>query len=226
MSRTFLFTIVLTISAFVFFASCANEPDKQLIILPLPSEPVKDARVYSIVDFKDKTEGGFIPEWASLWLSSGNREVEAKNDFHDRFVFVYSNEGNNFRALELLMDNFTPGQDFPRLAATRIEARFSVGVPYPDVEYGAFYEDLIRTASDEPWAGVIQVDDFWVKKKYQSTEEGEAESWEFLILLTIEKYRFTSQMEYIFQKIVPDPTPSELQIAAANNVKEHFYEGF
>ena len=193
---------------------------------PSPYEPVKTARAYTIIDFKNKTMGAPIPEWASLWLALGNRGVEAKNGFPGSFVFVYSSEGNNFRALELLKDNFAPLQDFPRLAAARIEARFSDGISYPDAEYGAFFEDLIRTASDAIWTGAIRVDDFWVQKKYQPSEEGETESWEFLILVTIEKSRFTSQLESVFEKVTPDPAPSELQIAAANRVKDHFFEGF
>ena len=194
--------------------------------LPLTFEPAKTVRAYNIIDFKDKSKGEEIPGWVSLWLTSGNRGLETEKDFQGRFVFVYSNEGNNFRALELLNDNFAPRQDFPRLAAARIEARFSDGVSYPDIEYGAFFEELIRAASDAAWTGAVRLDDFWVRKKYQPTEEDETESWEFLILLTIEKSRFTSQLESVFEMIAPDPAPSELQIAAANRVKDHFFEGF
>ena len=220
-------TIILTISGVVFFSSCASDPGISIINLPPQYESVKSARAFTIVDFKNKTTGGVIPEWVNLWLSSGNRGVEAKSDFRGSFVFVYSNEGNNFRALELWNDNFTPGQDFPRLAASRIEARFSAGVSYPDYTYGNFFEALIRTASDEPWTGAIRTEDSWILKKYlPDEEEGETESWEFLILLTIEKPSFTSQLESVFQKVQPDPAPSEEQIAAANNVKEHFFEGF
>ena len=218
--------IIIAVSGTAFFPSCRSEPERPTLNIPPPPEPVITARVYTVMDFKDKSEGGFIPEWASLWLAQGNRGVETEKDFQGRFVFVYSNEGNNFRALELLNENFTPGQDFPRLAAARIEARFSDGVSYPDVEYGAFFEDLIRAASDTIWTGAVRVDDFWVRKKYQPSEEGETESWELLILVTIEKLRFTSQLEDIFQKIAPNPAPTMEQIAAANSVKEHFYEGF
>ena len=239
MNKFTFYAIAIAISGPVFFPSCVGEPAKPVFNLPLPSEPAKTVRAYSIMDFKNKAKGEAIPEWVSLYLAQGNHGVETESVFRNRFVFVYSNEGNNFRALELLSENFSTRQDFPRLAAARIEARFSTGVPYPDIEYGAFFEALIRTASDAVWTGAARTDDFWLLKKYQSggepstreqgevsTVEDETENWELLILVTIEKSRFNSQLESIFQKITPDPQPSEEQIAAANGVKENFFEGF
>jgi hypothetical protein len=70
-------------------------------------------------------------------------------------------------------------------------------------------------------------DDFWIRKKYIANEtEGEQENWEFLILVTIEKSLFSSQLERIFENIKPVPPPNVNQIAAANRVKEQFFENF
>jgi len=151
--------------------------------------------------------------------------VEALKAYQDSYVFVKKNEGNNFNALQLWKDNFSTELDFPRLAATRIEARFSV--PYPDIEYGAFYEELIRTASDASWTDATIKDDFWIRKKYLPSEtESEQENWEFLILVTIGKPDFSSQLKTIFEKINPNPPPDQNQVVAINLVKDHFYDKF
>jgi hypothetical protein len=189
------------------------------------AETVETHRPYVITDFKNKVRGGNIPRWVGLWLDSGIHEVEAM--YQDRYVFIGLNEGNNLRALNLWLDGFSPELDFPRLAAARIEARFSRSVPLPDDEYGAFFIDLIRAASDAPWIGAQREDDFWILKKYlPGDDEPENENWEFFVLVTIEKNLFTSQLDSLFKNIKPSPSPSRYQANAAKRVKEHFFEGF
>ena len=213
----------------VFITSCKSEPIKQVLILNLPFEPeaVEAPREYEILDYKNKIRGEPLPEWVSRWLDSDVHGVEAQSSYDGRFVFVHRNEGNSFNALTLWVENFSPERDFPRMAASRIEARFSSSVVYPDEEYGDFFEILIRAASDAAWTGAVKEDDFWLHKKYLPHEgEPERESREFLILVTIEKPRFTTQLNAIFQTVNPNPPPTEAQIAAANRVKDRFYEGF
>jgi len=210
------------------FASCTGSPvRRQPVTLPPPpeSEAVETPIEYSIIDYKNKSIGEALPEWVSLWLNSGVREVEALSSYQDRFVFVHRNETNNFNALNLWKDEFSPEFDFPRLAAARIEARFAV--PYPDREYGDFYEALIRAASDAKWTGAVIEDSFWIQKKYSTNDdEDEREIWEFLVLVTMGKNSFTSQLDSVFQTVNPVPPPNDLQLAAANRVKENFFEGF
>jgi hypothetical protein len=64
-------------------------------------------------------------------------------------------------------------------------------------------------------------------KRITSTEDGRnIERFEFLILVTIEKERFASQFNTIFEKTTADPPTSRDQIAAVNRVKGRFFEGF
>ena len=218
---------LLFILGIVSFTSCINRPARMILNLPFEPEVIQAPREYEILNYKNKTRGEAIPEWVNLWLDSGVHGVEALGAFNDRFVFVHRNEGNSFNALALWQDNFLPELDFPRMAASRIEARFSASVAYPDEEYGDFFQILIRAASDASWTGAVNEDDFWVLKKYlPGDDEPESESWEFVILVTIKKSDFTSQLDAIFQKVSPDPPPTDAQIAAANRVKDHFFEGF
>jgi hypothetical protein len=218
----FLISLVL---GTVFLSSCITDSGRKPYELPAIPEETKTPRTFTILDYKNKASGYTIPEWVNSYLDSGPRGVEALKTYQDSYVFVHKSEGNNFNALQLWKDNFSTELDFPRLAAARIEARFSV--PYPDNEYGAFYEELIRAASDASWIGAVTKDDFWIRKKYHPSEtEGEQENWEFLILVTIGKPSFSSQLKTIFEKINPIPPPDEKQIVAVNQVKEHFFEKF
>ena len=211
----------------ILLTSCFNRPRRMILDLPFEPEEIQAPRDYEILDYKNKTKGEIIPEWVNLWLESGISEIENLYVFSDCFVFIHRNEGNNFNALNLWNNNFSPVLDFPRLAASRIEARFSTSITYPDEVYGDFFEILVRAASDAPWTGATKEGDFWILKKYLPYEdEPETESWEFLILVIIEKSNFTSQLNTIFEKINPKSPPTKEQLAAIDQVKNNFYEGF
>jgi hypothetical protein len=163
-------------------------------------------------------------------------------------VFVARNEANNFTALNLWQDGFSAELDFPRLAAARIEERLVYAVDDPDQSYGAFYEMLIRAASDFPWTGAVRVDDFWILREFPpggedaplGTDEDtitaenivsagsaqETENWEFQILVAIDRSLFASQLNRIFQNINPNPPPSRDQRTTIDRVKERFFDRF
>ena len=206
---------------------------------------------YIIVNHKNKAAGESIPKWVNCLLEEGIGEVENLAAYEGRYVFVSRNEGNNFNALTQWKEGFSPELDFPRLAAARIEARFLSGVSHPDHEYGAFFEALIRAASDAPWKGAVREDDFWLRRRYFSEDENNPdmpgntagqtpenaelqtanypparESWDFLILVTIEKSLFASQLDAVFRNTKPNPPPKRDQVNAANRVKDRFFDGF
>ena len=212
--------ILALIPALLFF-SCGGTPASrnhshtEVDITPQIAEP------YTIIDFKGKESDGQIPTWVNLYLDGGAKNIEILTPYHDRFVFVSRNAGANFNALMLWTEGFSPELDFPRMAAARVDARLTYTVPFPDAEYGAFYETLIRAASDAPWQGATKEDDFWILRRYSDSE-----AWEFMILVSIEKSVFTSQLNRIFDSVSPSPQPSRDQISAANRIKDRFFEGF
>ena len=238
------------IPALLFF-SCAGEPAIEVLKPTKIPEAAETPLPYIIADHKNRAGKGSIPKWVNSWLEGGISEVETLDSYVGRYVFISRNEGNNFNALTQWAEGFNAELDFPRLAAARIEARFLSGVSHPDHEYGPFFEALIRAASDAPWTGVVREDDFWLLRRsfhgetsipdMPATIAGQAsalpdlqtadyplvtESWEFLILVTIEKPIFASQLSAVFQNVKPDPLPTRDQVNAANRVKERFYDGF
>lgn len=225
--KKFLLCAVLAV-----FASCAGEPARKTA--SPGNSSARTPEPFIITDYKNKAEGQFVPEWVSIYLEKGVDGVETLDAYRNRYVFIGRNEGTNFGALRQWNEGFSPELDFPRLAAARIENRFSV--PYPDDEYGAFYVAMIRAASDAPWAGAVREDDFWIRRYYIPVEENAAgeetaetsarETWEFLILVTMDKALFASQLGDVFRSVTPNPRPSRDQTAAANRVKDRFFEGF
>jgi len=244
--------------AALLFASCAGRPGKRILTIPETPAATRSRDTYIITDYKNKASGESIPEWVELWLNSGIHEIEALDAYQDRYVYVSWNEGNSFNALSQWTKGFSTELDFPRMAAGRIDARFSASIPFPDEEYGAFYDTLIRTASDTLWMGAVREDDFWIRREFPAksaedessasltSETGQpdlsgsffpgmetgqstqppGETWEFMILVSIKKVLFASQLEDIFKKLDPRPMPSREQINAVNKVKERFFDGF
>ena len=218
----------------LLFASCLSNTGKQILTPPETAGTGETQKYFIVTDHKNKLYGEPIPEWVNLYLEGGASHVETLDAYGESYVFIGRNEGNNFNALTQWTKGFSPELDFPRLAAARIETRFRAAVPYPDEEYGAFFEELIRTASDTVWTGAVREDDFWIRKTYFPGgasepvffENEERETWEFLILVTIDRKLFASQLATVFRNTKPNPAPAKDQIAAANRVKDRFFTGF
>ena len=211
------------------FFSCRSEPDMRILITPETMDDPRILRPFVITDHKNMASGGRMPEWVELWLNSSIQDVEALNAYNGRYVFISRNEGLQLNPLHLWMEGFSPEFDFPRLAAARIERRFASEATLPDNDFGAYYETLIRAASDAPWTGAVKTDDFWIRRLYPYNEEEnieELETWEFIILLTIEKDSFASQLDEIFEGINPFPSPTRDQSEAIDRVIRNFFTGF
>jgi len=227
--RKLYFATLLMIILTAALGSCRSKADT---LAPEPLQTPDAGRgpaPYTIADYESKAGGGSIPEWVSVWLDLGARGVEALDAFAGRYVFVARNESNNFNALTLWRDGFSTELDFARLAAARVERRLSLAVPNPDESYGGFFEAALRAASDFYWTGAVREDDFWTFREFTSAGEGEGEeteNWEFLILVTIDRALFASQLESIFQTINPTPAPTRDQRTVISRVRERFFEGF
>ena len=205
--------------------SCAIIPNR--VVLNPDETPWYSDAPYIITEHKNSSIGEEMPDWVIAFIDGGLAEVETLAAYQNRHVFIARNEGNNFISMNHWMEGFSPELDFPRLAASRIEARFYSAAPLPDQEYGAYFEALVRTASDFPWSGAVREDDFWIRKNYLPVAgEDEKETWEFLILLYIDRTVFFHQLETVFNNVKPNPAPTKDQTSAINRVKDKFFEGF
>jgi len=211
--------------ALLLSISCVGGPGRMVLNPAEQSWLIEEP--YIITEHKNSAAGTEMPDWVIAYIDGGLAEVENLTDYQGRFVFIARNEGSNFTAMNHWLEGFSQELDYPRLAAARIEARFFSAAPLPDQEYGAFYEELVRTASDYPWTGAARGEDFWIRKNYLPTEEqDERETWEFMVLLTTDKTLFYYQLETVYRNVKPIPAPTKDQLNAINRVKDRFFDGF
>jgi hypothetical protein len=233
--RAFTIVQLLIVPILVFLCSgCVGAPAKNS---SAPAESPSESAAplsWRLIGFKGESaayneKGGAIPPWVAAWLEGGGAAVETLEEYQDYYVFIAVNSGVNFNALEQWQEGFSPELDFARLAAARIENRFLGAVQtHPDNDYGSFFETIIRAASDTEWKGMVREADFWIKREFPDADgvETDRESWDFLILITVEKDTFAAQFNTLMGNTKPEFPINRDQTAAVNQVWEKFFNGF
>jgi hypothetical protein len=224
----------------LLLASCTGEPRK-IIFDPASSAdpltaypPAGPSALDSslITESQNGAADAFIPDWVDRFIKGGIERVEGLERYSGKYIFITKNTGQNFAALSQWAAGFTVEQDFPRLAAERIEKRL-IGAArlYPDDEYGDFFEILIKSASDADYYGAVKEETFWIKQRNLSPEEeperaetGAAEIYDFFILISIDKVSLQNRIRELMENI--KTTPTRDQAAAIANIQQSFPEGF
>jgi hypothetical protein len=216
---------LVLLTGMAVLCACSGEPAK-VVIRPESAGPVEQRReTLPILDYQDAAAGRAIPEWLICFLAQGSQGVEELEAYRDSYAFVAENWGTNFKALGHWTAGFTAAQDFPRLAAVRIEQRLlRTAVLYPDDEYGEFFAALVKKASDAVYIGAVKTDTFWIKQRAPENAPGR-EQYVFFVLVTVGKSLLQTQIQALLAETVPS-APSREQAAAINRVKETFFEGF
>ncbi|MDR0624803.1 MAG: hypothetical protein LBG10_10315 [Treponema sp.] len=224
-----LFIVSGMLMGMVFFSACAGEPPK-IVIQPENQEKPYNQREpeqYEIINHQDGTAGTDVPEWVRLFLNHETGAVETLEAFKNRYVFIGTNRGNNFKVLTRWAEGFTAAQDFPRLAAVRIEQRLTRAASlYPDDEYGEFFETLVKSASDAAYTGAVKEAVFWVLRRLYEEPFPGREQYDFFVLVTIEKELFQAQVRALMADIKTVVPPARDQAAAINHLRETFFEDF
>jgi hypothetical protein len=167
-----------------------------------------------------------IPEWLRSFLDNGIEAIEKLDDYNDKYVFIGINKGENITALNKWTEFYTVTQDFPMLAATRIEKRMYLTASlYPDDEYGAFYETMIHNAYNAVYPGAVKEDNYWIKIKSENTEEP-SENYIFFVLITIEKNLMQSIIRNMITRTAAAVTMTSSQVNSVNRLRNTFFEGF
>jgi hypothetical protein len=213
----------------LFLAACAGDPARQGEGMAETEEDAGDEPVYRLTDYKTMAEGGALPGWVAYYLEGNFTALEALEEYQDRYVFIARSRGTNFRALGQWARGFSVELDFARLVAMRIEKRLTrEAAGFPDTVFGRYFEALIRAASDASWEGAVREDDFWLKGFYQGADGNAAgaESYDFVILVTVDKALLVSQIQPLLFGTEPQAPVSKDQLAAVDRVRERFFEGF
>jgi hypothetical protein len=188
--------------------------------MPPPSE--KPTQTVDIV--MTKTHGN-LPDWVDAYMQGGLAGIERLPEYQDKYVFVSENKGTNFNALSQWVEGFSVVKVSPRLMAIRVQERFNKSVTtYPDVVYGSFFEMTVKAFADARYTGLEKQDDYWMLQQVSVENGVPIEQFGFLILIIADKEILIPQISSILANI-PAPALKE-QIAAANHIKEIFFDGF
>ncbi|MDR0877807.1 MAG: hypothetical protein LBN21_07115 [Treponema sp.] len=226
----FLLPPVIFISVAALLSSCVNAPARMIIrpeqpLLPQTEPPEGPGAGYQIINFRGSETGAAIPLWVSRYFDQGRAGVETLENYQDKYVFIGTNRGINFKALLQWAVMFSAAQDFPALAAERVERRLlNAASLYPDDEYGEFFEALVKSAFDAEYRGAVREEDFWVRR--QAVDSDDEPSYCFLVLISIDKNLLKTIVSGLMGDIVLTVPPTRDQAASINRIRENFFEGF
>ncbi|MDR2807718.1 MAG: hypothetical protein LBB43_01775 [Spirochaetaceae bacterium] len=237
MKRESIFFLVSTVLAALIFFGCAGKPKE--VLLPWTGfEQKRYITLFEVVDYQGKEEGKAIPNWVHQYNYTDMRGMENLAEYYDSYVFVASNSGTQFSALQLWAQAWTVHQDFFLMVMERVQNRLINAIQspadgsapvYPDYQYGAFFEKAIKAVADAHYNNVLQGETFWQLKRYLQ-EDGitvEREAYEFLVLSSINKELLQKQIQAIFADLPPFTPPlTKDQETAVKKVTENFFTLF
>jgi len=97
---------------------------------------------------------------------------------------------------------------------------------YPDDEYGAFYEKLIKKSYDAEYPDAATEDIYWIKKTETSEANGFQDIYEFFAFTIIDKTIMQDIINKMMEETRETVTPTRAQSNAIANIQLHFFEGF
>lgn len=204
--------------------SCAKKPNAAYVPSP-DQEYFNQERINIDTDKITESKDGDLPAWLASYISGGIEEVEKRNTYYGKYVFIGMNEGINFRALDIWANYLSEVKDFTMLAAKRIERRMiSTSSMYPDDEYGIFYETMVKKAYSAEYPGAVKEDFCWIKITDDAAND--AGTYNFFVLFTIDKMRMQSIVLGMMADTVDSVEPSRAQLTKINNLRQTFFWGF
>ncbi|MDR3304356.1 MAG: hypothetical protein LBS86_08100 [Treponema sp.] len=211
----------------VSFASCVGESAvARLEWEPPPPEPRPEA---AIIAHQNMAEGASLPVWVSVYDKQGVKGLEALSLYNGNYLLVAKNQGNNFKSLSLWLEAFSIAQDVAGLIATRIQERFTnAASTYPSAEYGGYFEAVVKAAFDAEYRGALREDSYWLLKQHFA-EDGvtpQRETYDFLVLVSINKATLVSQINALLDSAIPDPPLTTAQASAVSQLRAVFYNQF
>jgi hypothetical protein len=197
------------------------------VILGPVAEYQEKNSIIEVIDHENLDED--IPEWVIRYLSTDLIGIETLPEYEDRYVFIGKQRGNSLDSLRLWATSFSVDRDFSRLVSARIQARFTrIARGNPGEEFGRYFETVIKNSSDTVFSGASQEGSFWIRQRIFGDDglSPIGESFEYYVLVSIEKEILEKQINLLLTTARPDLPPTRDQSAAAMRLRLNFYEGF
>ncbi|MFP3043341.1 hypothetical protein LQZ19_16125 [Treponema primitia] len=224
--ETSLQNALILIAGISLLTGCFSAPVKAVILGPVPEYREKNS-IIEVIDHENPNED--MPEWVALYLSSDLIGIETLPEYKDRYVFIGKQRGNNLDSLKLWATSFSIDRDFSRLVSARIQARFTrIANGNPGEEFGRYFETVIKNSSNTTFGGASQKGSFWIKKRIFEDDglSPIGESFEYYILVSIEKETLKKQISLLLTTARSDLPPTREQSTAAMRLRLIFYEEF
>jgi hypothetical protein len=213
----------ILIMGIFLFTACFTAPEKIVELGPVP-EYRETNSISEVIDHEAD-----MPPWVVRYVSAGIRGIETLPEYEDRYVFIGKQRGNNLESLKLWTGGFSLDQDFPRLVSERIQARFTgFADGNPGEKFGRYFEAVVKKSADTAFDGAVQESSFWIKKK-NFEDDGVSplgETFEYYILVSIEKEILERQINMLLITTRTDLPPTKDQSAAAMRLRLSFYDEF
>ncbi|GBU29404.1 hypothetical protein R84B8_02968 [Treponema sp. R8-4-B8] len=227
MKKKYLAAACLSIMLILF--SCAGRKTTNYFPVPDSGIPKDEDSISIDVGNIIETKNGstrLIPAWLRSFLNGGIEAVEKLEAYSNKYVFIGVNEGENITALNKWADFYTVTQDFPMLAAARIEKRMYLTASlYPDDEYGRFYEAMIHNAYNAVYPDAVKEDIYWIKTRSENAE-APSENYEFFVLITIDKILMQTIIRNMISNTAANVIMTAVQSNSVNRLRNTFFEGF
>ena len=211
----------------VVLATCTSVP-KEAHLQNSVSQPNVTEENFNIIDYKTRDQNQEIPLWVDVYETGGIVMLEGDRN-QNVYFFISKNSGTNFNALQQWLSAFRISHNFARLVSARIQERFTLAsTTFPDQDFGAYFEAVIKASSDAVYYGAVKEDDFWIKKQYLEEDMVTVarEVYEFFILVSIERNTLVLQINNILDNTKTVLPPTREQSVAIQRLRANFFVNF
>jgi hypothetical protein len=237
--------LALSVVLLVFLGACtglkANKADSAFYSTAAAAE-ADVAELTRVLDYAGKTDGAILPEWVREYLSADEGALEKTPQFYGTYCFVARADFDGLTPLTQWSESFDKDMDFPELVMSRVyktlqKSSAALGSPY--AVYGEYSDKLVSTVKNTIFTDVNKNEQVWLLAEYaEPSENAETENldgqngdagqalYSYLVLLTMEKESFTTQMQLILDSVEIEGKAGRQQLAAWNRLKNSFFEIF
>lgn len=164
-----------------------------------------------------------LPVWVETYITEGVTGLEKLADYEDQYCFVAEETASNLNAGQAWVNGFDIPQDIARNVASRVDAMFTGSASgSPEGDYGTYFENIVKAASNTEYTGARKVSDWWVLvRRYDNDIRRKyTDEYRIYVLYTIEKDILDRQVLNVIEQVEKETESTAEQSVAINNVKD------
>lgn len=215
-------TKILTVAALAAFtfAGCASAPAPAPAGTPPAAAPA--ARRPDILDHQGYAFGQEVPFWVTMEAI----DLEKMDQFKDKYVFKFDNEGQSREGAEIVARNFGALQSIAQQVNTRVQAKFAGAQVGDNNAVETYFENVVKALADAQFSGARQEGRWWVLiRRYNPDGSAKPDVYNVILLYTMDKRVLDEQIRMALQRAGQTAPQSEEEQTARARVREIFNDG-